>query len=74
MKILHGTVVNGQIVVEGDPLAEGARVTIVDESDEEPYRLCPAEESAIEDGDAEIERGDYITAAQLLAEIQRARG
>ena len=73
MKILHGTVVNGRIVVDGAPLVEGARVTIVDESDEEPYRLSPAEESAIMDGDTEIDRGGYVTAAQLFAEIQRRR-
>jgi len=74
MKILQGTVVNGRIVVDGDPLEEGARVTIVDDSDDEPYRLSPVEEAAIEEGEAEIDGGNYVTAAQLVAEIQRARG
>jgi hypothetical protein len=66
--------VGGRIVVDGPALEEGARVTIVDESDEEPLRLTSDEEAALEEGDAEIERGQYVTAAQLLYEIARARG
>ena len=39
-----------------------------------PYRLSAGEETLIEEGDAEIDHGQYVTAAQLLAEIQRTRG
>jgi hypothetical protein len=74
VKVLQGTVVGGRIVVDGPALEEGARVTIVDESDEAPLRLTSDEEAALEEGDAEIERGQYVTAAQLLDEIARARG
>jgi hypothetical protein len=74
MRVLRGTVVHGHIVVDGGSLEEGAEVTVLDESDEAPYALSPDQEAEIEGGDSEIERGEYVTAAQLLAEIARARG
>ena len=73
MRILQGTVVNGRIVVEGETLPEGTRVTVVDESDDEPYRLTPEQERALLDADAEIERGELVSAEDLLVELRRAR-
>jgi len=73
MKILHGTVVDGRIVVEGSLPADGARVTIVTERDEPPYVLSPEEAADLELADAEIDRGARVTVAQLLAEMRRAR-
>jgi hypothetical protein len=74
MKILQGRVVGGRIVVEGDLPGEGEKVTIVTEGDEAPYRLSLEEEAALEEADAEISRGDFVTVAELLAEMRHARG
>jgi hypothetical protein len=74
VKILQGTVVDGRIVVDGGSLAEGTKVTILDESDEPPYPLSAQEEAILEEADAEIGRGEFVTRSELLAEIQRIRG
>ncbi len=74
MRILQGTVVNGHIVVEGADLKEGSQVTVVDEGDETPYVLTPEQAAAIEAGEEEIDRGEFVTPAQLFAEMKRARG
>jgi hypothetical protein len=68
-----GGVVGGRIVVEGEPLEEGTRVTVVDDSDEEPYELTPEQESALLEADAEADRGEVVSAEQLFAELRRAR-
>ena len=73
MRVLQGTVVEGRIVVEGHPLTEGATVTVVDDGDQEPYRLSANEEALPEAGADEIRRGEYVTAEELLADIADAR-
>ncbi len=73
MRILQGTVVGGRIVVEGADLKEGAQVTVVDESDEASYVVSPNQARAIEEGEAEIERGEEMSPSQLFAEMRRAR-
>ena len=74
MKILQGTVVGGRIVVDGALPDDDAKVTIVTEGDEPPCHLSLDEEAALEEADAEVSGGEFVTVAQLLAEIQRARG
>ena len=46
MRITKGKVVNGSIVVEGEPLDEGAVVTVL-VSDEHVFTLSPAEEATL---------------------------
>ena len=37
MQVLRGTVVSGKVVVDGAPLEEGARVTVLVPEKERPY-------------------------------------
>ncbi len=37
MQVLRGTVVSGQVVVDGAPLEEGARVTVLVPEKERPF-------------------------------------
>jgi hypothetical protein len=69
MQITTGTVVNGKIVLEGVPLVEGARVTIVTRGADESYSLSEAQESALLASIGEIERGDFVTLEELLASL-----
>ena len=39
MQVLRGTVVSGRVVVEGAPLEEGARVTVLVPEKERPFAL-----------------------------------
>jgi hypothetical protein len=71
MKVATGTVVDGKVVVEGEPFAEGAKVTVVLREDDESFDLTPEEEEELLASIAEIERGDYITADELLERLRR---
>ena len=46
MRITKGKVVDGQVIVEGDPLNEGSTVTIL-VSDETTFRLNAEDEAAL---------------------------
>jgi len=71
MKVATGTVVDGKVVVEGESLAEGTKVTVVLREDEESFDLTPEEEAELLASIAEIERGEYITADELLERLRR---
>jgi len=71
MKGATGTVIDGKVVVEGEPLAEGTKVTVVVREDEEFFELTPEEEAELLASIAEIERGEYITGEELLERLRR---
>ena len=47
MKGATGTVVDGTVVVEGEPLAEGSTVTVVVREDDETFELTAEEEAEL---------------------------
>jgi hypothetical protein len=69
MQVATGTVVDGKIVLEGVPLAEGARVTVVTRGADEGFVLTAAQESALLESLAEIERGQYVSLEELVASL-----
>ena len=71
MKITTGTVVDGKVVVEGETLAEGSTVTVLLRDDDEAFELTPEEEEELLESIAEIERGEFISGAQLLERLRR---
>ena len=71
MKVATGTVVDGKVVVEGEPLAEGTKVTVVLREDKSSFDLTPQEEAELLASIAEIERGEYITEDELLERLRR---
>jgi hypothetical protein len=71
MKVATGTVIDGKVVVEGESLAEGTKVTVVLREDEESFDLTPEEEAELLASIAEIERGEYLTAEELLKRLRR---
>ena len=71
MKVATGTVIDGKVVVEGEPLAEGTKVTVVLREDEESFDLTPEEEAELLASIAEIERGEYISADELVERLRR---
>lgn len=44
MQVLRGTVVSGKVVVDGAPLEEGARVTVLVPEKERPFSKKPRHE------------------------------
>lgn len=71
MKVATGTVIDGKVVVEGEALAEGSTVTIVQREDDESFELTAGEEAELLASIGEIERGEYITQDQLLERLRR---
>ena len=59
MKIAAGIVVEGKVVVEGEPLEEGSAVAVVLPDEEEVFELSPEEEAALLDSQAAIRRGQF---------------
>lgn len=69
MKVATGTVVNGKVIVEGVPLQEGALVAVVARGADEPFNLSAEQEEVLLAAMAEIQRGEFVTLEQLLAEL-----
>ena len=71
MQLATGTVVNGTIVVEGDPLPEGAVVTILARDADETFEVPPELEAELSESIAQAERGETISAEELLKRLRR---
>lgn len=71
MQVATGTVVNGKIILEGVPLAEGAKVTVVTRGADESFSLSEAQENALIASIAEIERDEYVTLEELLESLAK---
>ena len=69
MQVATGTVVNGKVIVEGVALQEGALVAVVARGADEPFSLSVTQEEDLLAAMAEIQRGEFITLEQLLAEL-----
>jgi hypothetical protein len=72
MKIATGTVLHGQIVVEGAPFAEGERVTVLGSEQEKSFHLSPAEKKLLLESIAQANRGEFVDAEELLRELDES--
>ena len=73
MKIATGKVVGGMVVVDAASLEEGASVTVLARDDGDGSTLSPDEEAEILLSIAEADRGETISAEELLAKLARRR-
>ncbi len=71
MQLATGTVVGGKIVVEGDPLPEGAIVTILAREADETFEVPPELEAELLESIAQAERGETISADELIERLRR---
>jgi hypothetical protein len=71
MKIATGKVVEGKVVVDGACLEDGASVTVLARDGENGFTLFPEEEAELLLSIAEADRGDTISAEDLLAKLAR---
>jgi hypothetical protein len=72
MKVATGTVSDGRIVVEGNPFAEGEKVTVLGDEGNESFRLSPAEKKQLMESIAQADRGEFVDADDLLAELDES--
>lgn len=71
MQLATGTVVGGKIVVDGDPLPEGAVVTILTREADDTFEVPPELEAELLESIAQADRGETITADELLERFRR---
>ena len=70
MVITSGRVVEGKLVVEGEPLPEGARVTVLTREGDEVFVLDAAAEAELLESMAEGDRGETIPAEDVLRALR----
>jgi len=73
MKIATGKVIDGKVVLEGATFAEGASVTVLARDEEEGVTLTP-EEAELLLSLAEADRGEMVSAEEVLAKLARRHG
>jgi len=71
MKVATGKVVGGKVVVEGVTLEEGTSVTILARDDEDGFTLTNEEEAELLLSIAEADRGDMVSAEEVIAKLAR---
>jgi hypothetical protein len=72
MQVFSARVRGGAIVPEdGITLPEGATVTVIADGDTQPFETTPEEERELLEAIAEAERGETVSAAELLERLRR---
>lgn len=70
MVVTSGVVVEGKIVVDGDPLPEGTRVTVLTREADETFILDATAEAELLASIAEADRGDLVPATEVLKALR----
>ncbi len=68
MRVASGKVVHGKVVYEGE-LPEGADVTLLAYEPEETFEVTPELKAVLLESIAQCERGETISAEDLLQEM-----
>ena len=74
MKMARGKVVGGKVVLEGVALEEGSSVTVLTKDDEGTFNLTPEQEAELQLAIAEANRGETVSAEEVLAKLARRHG
>jgi len=69
MRVASGKVVRGQIVYEGE-FPEGSNVTLIADDHEVGFEVAPDLKTVLLQAIAECDRGEKISANELLRELQ----
>jgi hypothetical protein len=71
MKVSTGRVVEGKVVLEGEPPAEGSVVTVVAREDDDAFDVTPEEERALLEAIAQAHRGQVVSWEELREQLRR---
>jgi len=71
MKLATGKVVDGKVVLDGKPLAEGSVVAVAAHEDDETFDVSSEEERALLAAIAETERDEAVSWKQLREGLRR---
>lgn len=70
MLITSGRVVSGKIVVDGEPLPDGAVVTVLAREADETFELDAAAEAELLESIAEGDRGETVPVEEVLRALR----
>lgn len=70
MQVTRGTVVGGKVVVEGTPLVEGSTVAVLSREVDAPFVLTAQDEEELLAAMADISRGEFVPAEELLESLR----
>lgn len=73
MRVATGRVVEGKVVLEGEPLAEGSVVTVVAREDDGTFDVSVEEEGALLDAIARADRGQVVSWDALREQLRGTR-
>ena len=71
MQLATGTVIGGKVIVEGVSLPDGTVVTILAREMDETFEVPPELEAELSASIAQADRGEAISAAELLERLRR---
>jgi hypothetical protein len=74
MKVATGKVIGGKVVLDGVSLEEGTAVTVLAKDDEGGFDLTPEQEAELLLSIAEADRGETVSAEDVLTRLARRRG
>jgi hypothetical protein len=74
MKVATGKVIGGKIVLDGVSFNEGTSVTVLAADDESNFDLTPDQERELALSIAEADRGETVSAEEVLAKLARRHG
>ena len=66
--------VGGKVVLDGATFEEGASVTVLARDEEDGVTLTPEEEAELLLAIAEADRGETVSAEEVLAKLARRHG
>jgi hypothetical protein len=72
MLITTAKVNNGVIQIDGQDLPDGTTVTLLANEGDETFELDAAQEAELLAAIAEAERGELVSASELLGQIRRS--
>ncbi len=70
MKLATGRVVGGKVVIEGEPLQEGATVTVLAHEDNETFELGPQEEAELLHAIEQVKNGKFVDGDEFFGRLR----
>jgi predicted transcriptional regulator len=74
MKIATGRIVSGKVVLEGATFEEGSSVTVLARDEDGGITLTPEEEAELLLAIAAADRGEMVSAEEVLAKLASRHG
>lgn len=73
MQTYTGRVIDGKVIVDGDPPPEGTEVTVYVPGEDDEVWVTPDMEAELEAAIERMDRGEGIPAEEVLASIRRPK-